>query len=135
MSTKSDSFNDEQIAKLKENHSQVYDKDVLWEIDNIANKSFTHDPKTSVNVDSSKNAKNSIIYVDPWPKNMLDAVNKLYHSLSQYRGRKEVNTRNRSRKDSDEYDNPENHSRSEDETNDESFDELILGNFIPFTGR
>ena len=39
------------------------------------------------------------------------------------------------KKDSHVYEKPENHSQSEDEENNESFDEFILRNFIPFTDR
>ena len=68
-------------------------------------------------------------------KNKPDTVNQFEHLLSQHKAHKKANTRNVWRKDSGEYGNPENHPQSEDERNDESFDEFILRNFSPFTGR
>ena len=61
MNTKNNLCNDEQIAKLKENRSQVYNKDVLREFGNSTNGSFVHDSEAFTNIDSNEDTENLII--------------------------------------------------------------------------
>ena len=135
INTKNNLCNNEQIAKLKENRSQVYNKDVPCEFGNSTNGSFAHDSEAFANIDSNEDTENLAISKNSCPPNKFDAANIFDHLLSQHTKYKEVNIGNRLRKDSDEYDNPGSHSRSGDERNNETFDEFILGNFMPFTGR
>ena len=61
MNTKNNSCSDDQIAKLKANHSQEYDTDVLYEFDNTTNESFVYEPKLLFNIDPNDNIENSVV--------------------------------------------------------------------------
>ena len=134
MNTKNNSCNDDQIAKLKTNRNQEYDNDVLYEFD-ITNESFVLEPKIPFNIDPNDNIENSVVSKSSYRPNRFDQLHKFDQSSNQHEKCNRLNTKNFLEKDSLEYDRPKYHSHSEDEDNNESFDEFILRNFIPFTSR
>ena len=101
INTKNNLCNNEQIAKLKENRSQVYNKDVPCEFGNSTNGSFAHDSEAFANIDSNEDTENLAISKNSCPPNKFDAANIFDHLLSQHTKYKEVNIGNRLRKDAD----------------------------------
>ena len=134
INSKTESNSKERITKLKVNHSQPHKKGVLYEFGNTTNESFVHCPNV-LNIDSNANVENSVVYKNSYRQNKFNEVNKFDQSLDQRECCRKINIQNLLKRNSDIYDKLENYSQSENERNAESFDEFILRNFIPFTGR
>ena len=83
MNTKNNSCSGDQIAKLKANRSQEYDKDVLYEFDNTTNESFVHEPKLLFSIVPNDNIENSVVSKSSYRPNKFNEFHKFDQSSNQ----------------------------------------------------
>ncbi|CAF3790429.1 unnamed protein product [Rotaria sp. Silwood1] len=135
MNTEKDSHKIAQFSELQDNRSKSCDNDILY-VDQDRDESSIQDSKVLVNLNSQEFIKKSVVNDNLYRPDNPNKVDELDHNRSnQQEKHDEINLLNCSKKNSNIDDNSADNSQCADEKNDESFDEFILGNFIPFTGK
>ncbi|CAF3231890.1 unnamed protein product [Rotaria sp. Silwood2] len=134
MDTKKDSHKIEQSIELKDNRSKSCDNDIFYVHQN-RDESTVHDSKVLVDTNSKDLIEKSLVHGNLCRRDNSNKVDELDHNSDKRERHEKISPLTYSKKNSNIDDNSENNSQSEDEKNDENFDEFILGNFIPFTGK
>ncbi|CAF3348071.1 unnamed protein product, partial [Rotaria sp. Silwood2] len=134
MNTKKESHNIEQCIELKENRSKSCDNDILY-VDHDRDESFVQDSKVLFHIKSKKPIEKSVINENFYRQDNPKKVDELDHKSNQQEKYDQINQLNCLKKNYNIDGNSEYDLQSEDDKSDESFDEFILENFIPFTGK
>ena len=134
-STNKETSSKEKNVTLKENCNKSCDKEGEHEFDSNTCERFLHDHKVFVDTDSGDHVGNLLARRNIARQKTLVEVDRFEHSSNQQGNYKKMGTVNRSNRNPNVDDNSESQSQSEGEKNDEDFDEFILRNFIPFTGK